>query len=111
MPLVDDLLMLLADAAAASPSDWEDLTTWEAQAREEETGEDTLHSVALQLMADIASMVCSSCSLQDPGAEGGSAEAGASSTGGHCCPFAFAAGARVRIASAVSIMMYSRHLA
>ncbi|CDI85590.1 hypothetical protein, conserved [Eimeria praecox] len=82
MPLVDDLLMLLADAAAASPSDWEDLTTWEAQAREEETGEETLHSVALQLMADIASMLCSNCSSQDPGADGGSAEGGASSTGG-----------------------------
>ncbi|CDJ28095.1 uncharacterized protein EMH_0037830 [Eimeria mitis] len=80
LPLVDDLLMLLADAAAASPSDWEDLTTWEAQTREEETGEETLHSVALQLMADIASMLCGSA--QEPGADGGYAEAGTSSTGG-----------------------------
>lgn len=86
MPLVDDLLMLLADAAAASPSDWEDLATWEAQAREEEAGEETLHSVALQLMADIASMLCSSSSSQDPGADAGPAEGGASSTGGHSCP-------------------------
>ncbi|CDJ46071.1 hypothetical protein, conserved [Eimeria brunetti] len=82
MPLVDDLLMLLADAAAASPSDWEDLTAWEAQAREEETGEETLHSVALHLMADVASMLCSSCSSQETGADGGPAERGASSTGG-----------------------------
>ncbi|CDJ32767.1 uncharacterized protein EMH_0077630 [Eimeria mitis] len=82
LPLVDDLLMLLADAAAASPSDWEDLTTWEAQTREEETGEETLHSVALQLMADIASMLCGSA--QEPGADGGYAEAGTSSTGLKC---------------------------
>lgn len=73
MALVDELLMLLADAAAASPCDWESAAAWESQAREEETGEETLHSVALQLMADIASMLCSSCSGQDHGADGGPA--------------------------------------
>ncbi|CDJ62423.1 hypothetical protein, conserved [Eimeria necatrix] len=80
MALVDELLMLLADAAATSPCDWENIAAWESQAREEETGEETLHSVALQLMADIASMLCSSGSGQDHGADGGSA--GKSFSGG-----------------------------
>ncbi|XP_026191996.1 uncharacterized protein LOC34620828 [Cyclospora cayetanensis] len=58
LPLVNDLLLILADAAVAAPAGLEDAAGWEAQAREEETPEETLHSVALELMAEAAAALC-----------------------------------------------------
>ena len=57
--------MLLADAAAGVPSEWEDAGSWESQAREEETPEETLHSLALELMAETAATLCETSSGDD----------------------------------------------
>ncbi|KAL8430437.1 hypothetical protein Efla_005227 [Eimeria flavescens] len=54
LDLLQELLLLLADAAASAPLDEEEEeASWELQKREEETPEETLQFVALELMTDV----------------------------------------------------------
>lgn len=67
MPLVNDLMLLLAEVAARAPNEEEDAAAWEAQAREDETPEETIRTVAVELMAEVASALCESSSHDHSG--------------------------------------------
>lgn len=71
MPLVKDLLLLLADVAAGAPSEWEDAAAWKAQKREEDTSEETLHVAALELMAELVSVLSEGADKQQADAASG----------------------------------------